>query len=555
MHSLKCAAYTDSATVSQVIGNELLRLNEQSFLSANMWDWRIQSDTLYLFIDKGPSFKWVGLDIGEKEWVILTEAGIRQSQFSKHTVTAKEYTDKANKVLDMLENNGFPFARIWLDSFRMAAPGLAARWRVEQGPFMVFDTIQIMGNAHVKNWYLQRFLGIKPGKPYDERLITGAGARLSQLPFVSVLKQPAVYFYGNKAMPVIHAAHRPAGAFDGIIGFAPASQNNSGKVLFTGEANLRLVNLFESGKSAEVNYRSFLGNSQDLKIRLSLPYLFRSRIGADYVIGLIKQDSSFLDVRQELGIQYRFAGNNLFRVFWNLQTTSLISVDTTLIRLTTTVPLANDVRSVQFGMSYQASYYDYYLNPRKGYAVQVSMAAGNRTILRNNLVESVKWQEPSGNSYSVYDKINLSSSNYRLQLTGEGFIPAGNRSTFRIAVNGSMVYASTLFYNELFRIGGIRSLKGFDEQSIFASRYLIVTGEYRYLIQQSANFLIFWNAATYVNEVRTPVISDTPSGFGAGMNLDTQAGWLSLYYAVGRSFGGPVDWQRAKIHFGLVNYF
>lgn len=67
--------------------------------------------------------------------------------------------------------------------------------------------------------------------------------------------------------------------------------------------------------------------------------------------------------------------------------------------------------------------------------------------------------------------------------------------------------------------------------------------------------MLFWNGAWYANTVRTPVISDRPYGFGAGLNFETGAGIFSLYYAVGRQFNNPVEFNKAKVHFGFVNYF
>jgi hemolysin activation/secretion protein len=112
-----------------------------------------------------------------------------------------------------------------------------------------------------------------------------------------------------------------------------------------------------------------------------------------------------------------------------------------------------------------------------------------------------------------------------------------------------------LFINELFRIGGIRTLKGFDEQAIFASTYLIVNTELRYLLQQNSNVILFWNGAYYRNSVRSPVLTDRPYGFGAGFNFETGAGIFSIFYAVGKEFNNPIDFNKAKVHFGFVNYF
>ncbi len=125
----------------------------------------------------------------------------------------------------------------------------------------------------------------------------------------------------------------------------------------------------------------------------------------------------------------------------------------------------------------------------------------------------------------------------------------------RLQANGGHLVSQNLFVNELFRIGGIRSLKGFDEQAIFASSYLIGNIELRYLIQQNSNILLFWNGAYYRNVVKSPQVSDRPFGFGAGMNFETGSGVFSIFYAVGKEMNNPINFNRAKVHFGFVNYF
>jgi hypothetical protein len=39
------------------------------------------------------------------------------------------------------------------------------------------------------------------------------------------------------------------------------------------------------------------------------------------------------------------------------------------------------------------------------------------------------------------------------------------------------------------------------------------------------------------------------------MNIETGAGVFSLYYALGKQLGNKFEFQRAKIHFGFVNFF
>jgi outer membrane protein assembly factor BamA len=107
----------------------------------------------------------------------------------------------------------------------------------------------------------------------------------------------------------------------------------------------------------------------------------------------------------------------------------------------------------------------------------------------------------------------------------------------------------------LFRIGGLRTLRGFNEESIFASTYIIPTIEYRFLFSQNSHLLLFAEGAWYENTSNGLYVSDTPMSVGAGINFETKAGILTLNYGVGNQFGNGFDLRSGKIHFGLVKLF
>ena len=112
-----------------------------------------------------------------------------------------------------------------------------------------------------------------------------------------------------------------------------------------------------------------------------------------------------------------------------------------------------------------------------------------------------------------------------------------------------------MFQNELFRIGGLKTLKGFDEQSIFAETFLIGNLDLKYMVAENSSFLVFYNSAFVKNSLATTFQNDFPKGFGAGMNIESNAGVFSLYYAVGSQKNNPILLNSARIHFGFVNYF
>ncbi len=199
--------------------------------------------------------------------------------------------------------------------------------------------------------------------------------------------------------------------------------------------------------------------------------------------------------------------------------------------------------------------YDYFLNPRKGYSLDITASVGVKRVLRNPTIDGLQFLSADGDRYSLYDSIKLRQVQYRLQGNGDYYLPLASRMAFRTQLSGGHIVAENIFFNELFRIGGIRTLKGFDEQSIFASSYGILNMEIRYLLQQNSNFMLFWNGAWYQNTVRYETLSDTPYGMGAGLNFETAAGIFSLYYAVGKQFNNPIEFDKAKVHFGFVTLF
>ena len=112
-----------------------------------------------------------------------------------------------------------------------------------------------------------------------------------------------------------------------------------------------------------------------------------------------------------------------------------------------------------------------------------------------------------------------------------------------------------MFRNELFQIGGYRLLRGFDEESIFASQYVVATFEYRYLIGQNSYLFAFSDGAWARNKSQFSNVSNTFIGAGFGISFETKAGLFNISFATGKRDDIPMNLRQAKIHFGYVNFF
>jgi hemolysin activation/secretion protein len=104
-------------------------------------------------------------------------------------------------------------------------------------------------------------------------------------------------------------------------------------------------------------------------------------------------------------------------------------------------------------------------------------------------------------------------------------------------------------------MGGLNSLRGFDEESIYASTYAMGNVEWRFLLDKSSFLFGFVNQAFYELALVDKYIKDEPTGFGIGINFETKPGIFSLTYALGKQLNNAVSFRAAKVHFGIVSTF
>ena len=257
---------------------------------------------------------------------------------------------------------------------------------------------------------------------------------------------------------------------------------------------------------------------------------------------LYKKDTSFLTLTNNLGIQVMFNGYNYVKAFYENQRSNLLSTEG--LEFATTLPEYADISTSLYGVGIDYSKLDYKYNPRQGYRFDMTGAIGSKKIKRNTNVNQ-----------ALYDSIPLSSTLYRLELSADLFIPLFRGSTFLIGNKSGFLENENLFENELFRLGGLKTLRGFDEESITASIFSIFTLEFRYLFDVNSFFQLFIDGAYIERNANSGYVNDTPLGFGVGVNFETKAGIFALSYALGSREDQPIQFKSAKIHFGLTATF
>jgi len=130
-----------------------------------------------------------------------------------------------------------------------------------------------------------------------------------------------------------------------------------------------------------------------------------------------------------------------------------------------------------------------------------------------------------------------------------------DKHLLKTQIEGFGLFGEEEFFseNELYRIGGFGSLRGFNEESIFASAYGIGSLEYRYMPNDGFYISLFGDYGFVEN--KSSGIDENLLGIGTGISFLTQLGVFNLSYAVGKQSDTNFDFRNSKIHFGILARF
>jgi len=541
--------FRDSLSRNKELQKILDNFRAEGFLAAGFDSLQKDSTKLTACFHAGEKYTWLKLGAGNIDEGILRSSGFSEKIFQGQIVDYKRASKFMEKILRWCENNGYPFASVRLDSISInegnpdkIGAGISAQLNLTRNKLIKIDSVVVYGNAKIAPVYLYSYLSIKPNDLYNETLIRDIRGRLKEIAFVSELKPYNVVFSDDKARLELFLQSKRASQFDLVVGLVPPPEKTPGKYELTGDAHLKLINSFARGETMELNWKKPEPLSQDLKVKFNYPFLFSTPFGIDLFLSIFKKDTTYLDVTRDVGIQYIIRGNNSLKAFVSLKESNLLS--TVAFQYSTTLPSFADISTTQYGLALHAEHLDYRLNPRQGFSLDAEARIGDKTIHKNADLNP-----------AIYDSLRLRSTQYHALLQADYYVPLAKQSVITAGVKSAYQYSPVIFSNERFRIGGLKTLRGFDEESINASLYAIGKIEYRFLLEQNSYLLAFVNQAWFRDESRNATTSSgTPLGFGAGITFETRLGIFSFIYALGRE-NDQVLLRNGKIHFGLISTF
>ena len=554
------------ASISEFIGKEesMVYLKDQflpswrkkGFLEASVDSIVEQTALTRAWIHLGPKYTWgkIVLDSSIKAFAIAPD--IPEKIQEGDNLNIDQLLALQDYYLTMFEENGYPFASVVMDSSYFINNEFFAQLKAIRGPLYSIDSIHVEGRVKLNHNFLVQYLGLGDGSVYKKSLLDGISKRIGELGFVRETRKWTLSLTGTGAILNLFLEPVQSSRINLLAGFMPSNEQLGGKLLLTGEAEMDLKNVFGGGENLFLNWQQIQVRSPRLQLGFMKPYLFNSNAGIDFNFNLLRKDSIFLTLNTKIGLRYEIKPRQVAKLYFQQFSSTLLDVDTNTLKLTGRLPEFLDATSSNIGIDFNYNSTDFIFNPQKGLDLELKLLGGIRSIKKNNVISQLKGQGNGAQNFTnLYDSLTLSTSQFRLSAKVNHFFKLGLQSTLKAGLQTGWVLGKQLLLNELFQIGGIKTLRGFDEESLFANGFAISTVEYRFLLSRLSYLFGFIDAAYVERKTSLNKNGKLYGGAGLGISLETKTGLFSLAYAAGKRPDAPFNFREAKIHFGFITLF
>ena len=426
------------------------------------------------------------------------------------------------KLTALRNQKGNAFARVKLAEFEKdETGGLTASLILEDGQVRTIDSIVVKGYEKFPKTFLKYYAGVRKGKIFNQKKLMVQNENINSLGFVSTIKPPEALFRKDSTTVYFYLEKQNNNLFDGILGFATDEETQ--KLIFNGYLNLELNNNLNYGEQLLINYKADGDEQVNFKTKLTLPYLFGTPFGLSGELMIFKRDSTFVTTEQKLRITYQIdPKSKVYMGYKGYESSNLLD---------------DAVAGI----------------PIEDFTSQFFIFGGSFVKTQNRILFPVKT--------ALFLDLGLGTRKMKKETQGQlGFESVINnifnlnfRNSIFIQNSTSALFSDTYLVNELFRFGGINTIRGFNENSIDASLFSIINTEYRYQINDGIYIHSIIDGGYFENQ--TLSLKEKLYSFGLGLGLNTKAGIFRFNIANGKRQGASFAISDTKVHISISSKF
>ncbi|MCI0495057.1 BamA/TamA family outer membrane protein [candidate division KSB1 bacterium] len=497
------------------------------------------TNQLLLDINEGPELLVSKLNIIAKDSSLENE--IQSLLDSRKRGTVEEAIKfNAEQILDYLDENGYPFGEISIDSLIIASNPdeskilLECHLGLHTGPPVTIDSIIVQGNSVTKPHVITREMRLQRGEIYNQQRINRSQNRLQRTGLLNQVDEPQIFLDSQgHGVLLVNVKEGNPNQLNAVLGYNPAT-NNREKGYVTGLIDVAFRNLLGTGRVVEAFWQKKDQRSQELRFHYVEPWVrgYPIHVGTGFQQTI--QDTTF--IRRNLSLEVDFPISDILSLQANIGKEDVLpdSFGQILYQL----PRSNSLLT-RIGFQYDTR--DNLWNPARGLLYQTQYEYARKRVsaapyVNEQLIETGDFRRD------------------RWLVDLELYVPTFRWQTILMGLHGRQVKSneSAISISDLFRFGGTNSVRGYREEEFSGEKIAWLNLEYRYLLAPRSRVFLFLDGGYFYQKNQDKnFIEDYKIGYGFGVRIETRLGIMGIDYGLGQGRG----LTSGFVHVGLTNRF
>ena len=468
-------------------------------------------------IEKNQKIKYLQI-INEAKFDELVKSILSSYKSEAGLIKIDETDIIAREISKKLSKKGFPFAKVSFKNHELSQSSIIrSNLNIDYGSRRYLDKIIVKGYEDFPANFTNNIFKINKNRFFDIDKATKQSKLIDNTNFARNIREPEILFTNDSTSLYLYLEKIRRNSFDGFISFD--SDENSGKINIQGYAKISIINTFNSGEKINFDFKSQKNQDRSLNSNFIFPYFLGSPFNLKYSLNLIQKDSSFTSNENSIDIELNLKNVKVGLGFQKNKSNSIAQTQ-----------FVEDFNSKLFNIS--SEYFIADSNDKlisEKFKLLVKIGSGKKIQL-NNETRLTRYKLELGKKFDFSERFKLQS-----------------------LITKEKINSENLVNNELIRFGGSESIRGFDNNSIFADGYTLLATNLNFYLNDTIYIYSIFDLANYTNSILN-IDQDIYSG-GIGFSTLTENGVISINYSKGNNWGDSFNLKNAKINVIFTTFF
>lgn len=393
---------------------------------------------------------------------------------------------------------------------------------IREGTRVSLSDVKVTGLQKTKPFVVLREIPLKANEVFNQTKIDQSYHRLRNLGYFHHIQTDMLEEGKTEDLIIFNAKVSEArtGRLIGVLGYAPPVDGNDSVPQLTGVVEISENNLLGTGRKVNFYWKS--GLLKSLSIRYREPWILGKPVSLGFAYSQLKQRSAFNDSESEEK-SASISGKTRMGTFYESEVT-LGYKQISFGGVSTQIPTNNAHDSSNIDGSSSLDNQSIQMQSGSKYSLAVRLTRDSRDYYLN---------PTQGRRDSI--AVELSRSDFRLRkvwLDIQQYFQTWKNQIIAIEIHGASAWGVNIPPTELFYLGGVNSLRGYDEDWFSGPRRANATIEYRFLTGRNSQIFTFVDIGSVTFIDRPSGFDKLRVGYGIGARLESKGGIIQLDYGL-----------------------